>query len=77
MLHTDKTILKEVVIEDEAVDIIRQGELPKGNINSRDNVEDLPNNMVVVAYKLIKHQHSSMDEIVITKDKDSRAHPQI
>ena len=33
--------------------------------------------MVVIAYKIIKHQDSSMAEIVITKDKDSRAHTQM
>ena len=47
----------------------------KGNINNRYNIEDHPNNMVVLVYNLIKHHHSSMSEIVITKN--SRAYPQM
>ena len=39
-------MLKEVVIEGEVVDVICQGERPKGNINNRDNTEDHPNNKV-------------------------------
>ena len=70
-------MLKEVVINDKVLDVIHQGEMPKGNINNKDNMEDLPKNMVAVAYKLIKHQDSSVAKIVTTKDKDSRAHPQI
>ena len=70
-------MLKEVVIECEVVDVIPRGGRPKGNINNRYNMEDCPNNTVIVAYNLIKHQYSSMEEILITKDKDSRAHPQM
>ena len=51
--HNDIPILKEVVIKDEVVDVIRQVKLPKGNINNKDNMEDHPNNMAVVAYNLI------------------------
>ena len=68
-------MLKEVVIQDEVVEVICQGELHRVNINNKENMEDHPNNIVVVAYNLIKQQHRSMDGILITKD--FRAHPQM
>ena len=68
-------MLKEVVIEDEVVGVICLGELHKGNINNRENMEDRTNNMVVVSCNLIKQPQSSMTEIITTKDY--RAHPQV
>ena len=68
-------MIKEVVIEGEAVDVILQGGRTKGNINNRDNKEERLKNMVVVVYNLIKYHHSSMAEKVTTKD--SRSHTQM
>ena len=73
--HTKNPMFNEVVVEGEVVDVICQGGWAKGNINNRDNMEDRPNNIMVVVYNFIKHHHSSMDKIVITKD--SRAHPKM
>ena len=68
-------MLKEVDIEGKVMDVICQGGKPKGNINNSYIMEDRPNNMGIVAYNLMKHYHSSMAELVITKG--SRTHPQM